>query len=108
LLDAVRVQRAMRIGAENSTCAYFRKRFFVFWCCENAFFFRVSGSTVLASLERTNGPRARARRTLCRQCCDSRCEVRAKRAFRRRNALSELERRRQDLPGFSAHFSATG
>jgi hypothetical protein len=48
----------MRIGAENSTCAHFRKSFFVFGCCENAFFLRVSARTKFASgrgRERRNG-----------------------------------------------------
>jgi hypothetical protein len=39
----------MRIGAENSTCALFGKRFFLVSLLRKCLFFRVSRSTGLAS-----------------------------------------------------------
>src|SRR5262249_24461323 len=41
--------RVMRIGAENSTCALFGKRFFLVCLVRKCLFFRVSLSTRLAS-----------------------------------------------------------
>jgi hypothetical protein len=42
-------RRAKRIGAENSTCALFGKRFFRVCLLRKCLFFRVSRSTGLAS-----------------------------------------------------------
>jgi hypothetical protein len=48
----------MRIGAENSTCALFGKRFFVFCLLQKCLFFRVSRSTGLASARHRRAWRA--------------------------------------------------
>src|SRR5262249_16369443 len=51
----------MRIGAENSTCALFRKCIFVFRCCGNALFHRVCRSTGLASAGEPKQPPGKLR-----------------------------------------------
>jgi hypothetical protein len=74
-------QRAKRIGAENSTCARFGKKFLFPPHAEMPFF--VGFARRVRAPECAAGAPGSAPATLDRaaRCCDFRCEVRAKRVF---------------------------